>query len=75
MSNHEERKASLRGNHTTYNNANFILSQDSIDHFAQEVEKETQDERQKLQQMEKEKKDFAKKLKDLQDQEFRAKQN
>jgi|LauGreDrversion4_2_1035121.scaffolds.fasta_scaffold898941_2 hypothetical protein len=45
MSN-EERKVSLRGNN--HNPADYMLSQDSINMLAEEAEKETIEEREKL---------------------------
>jgi hypothetical protein len=53
--------------------ADYMLSQDSIKAFALEADKETFEEREKLQTMEKSRREFAKKLRDTQDQEFKVK--
>ena len=55
--------------------ADYMLSQDSIKAFALEADKETFEEREKLQTMEKSRREFAKKLRDTQDQEFKVKQD
>lgn len=60
MSHLEERKTPARGG----NNHDFMLSQDSIKHFALEAEKETLEEREKLQSIDKQKREFAKKLRE-----------
>lgn len=69
----EERKSSLRGNHNQV--ADYMLSQDSINLLAEEAEKETKEEREKLKQIDKQKRDFAKRLREEQDKEFRIKQD
>ena len=65
----EERKTPLRNKEP----ADYMLSQDSIKAFALEADKETYEEREKLQSMERQRREFAKKLRDTQDQEFKAK--
>ncbi len=71
----EERKSSLRGNHNHNQVADYMLSQDSINLLAEEAEKETKEEREKLKQIDKQKRDFAKRLREEQDKEFRIKQD
>jgi hypothetical protein len=62
MSHLEERKTAARGGNG--NNHDFMLSQDSIKHFALEAEKETIEEREKLQTIDRQKREFAKKLRE-----------
>ena len=56
----EERKTPIKAKEP----AEFMLSQDSIKAFALEADKETLEEREKLQTMEKSRREFAKKLRD-----------
>ena len=56
----EERKTPLKTKET----ADYMLSQDSIKAFALEADKETFEEREKLQSMERQRREFAKKLRD-----------
>jgi hypothetical protein len=64
----EERKTSKRGE-------DFMLSQDSIKQFEQAAEQETKEEREKLRSLERTRKEFAKQLRDVQDREFKQKQD
>jgi hypothetical protein len=62
MSHLEERKTPLRGGNNANNHDFMMLSQDSIKNFALEAEKETLEEREKLQSIDRQKREFAKKL-------------
>ena len=62
MSHLEERKTPLRGGNNPNNHDFMMLSQDSIKNFALEAEKETLEEREKLQSIDRQKREFAKKL-------------
>lgn len=56
----EERKTPMKAKDP----ADYMLSQDSIKAFALEADKETLEEREKLQSMERQRREFAKKLRD-----------